>query len=296
MRRIVHHPMAEPKRRVDDLTILAYAAAFCHYSSMHTATLTPAERPAQSPARLAVVFVVLFAAYQLPEGLGMRVLNSFPLQATLMVLFLPVAWLCGRALGFAGLDAWYLQRTARWPVLLGACFVLAVAAKLGALAAGSALGVYRVAGGGANAAAWLFAALAVLPETFFPSIAEDIVARGFVMRAFPSLRARWLFIPFSALVFVLNHIYRLANGPAEWAMLFAFGLAYAAALWFSGSLWAALGLHWGWNYAGKLADRVASVDALGDNSWVMSAATHLVLLAVVALLLPRFRAPSPRPL
>jgi uncharacterized protein len=288
--------MAEPKCRVDDSTIVAYAAAFCHYTAMQTVTLTPAGRPAQSPARLAAVFLILFTAYQLPEGLGMRVLHSFPVLATLMILFLPVAWLCGRALGFAGFDAWYLGRTGGWPMLLGACFALAVTAKVCALAAGSALGVYHVAGAGADAAAWLLAALAVVPETFFPSIAEDIVTRGFVMRAFPSLRARWLFIPVSALIFVLNHIYRLASGPAEWAMLFAFGLAYAAALWYSGSLWAALGLHWGWNYAGKLADRLASVDALVNNSWLLSASTHLVLLAVVALLIPRFRAPPSQPL
>jgi membrane protease YdiL (CAAX protease family) len=80
---------------------------------------------------------------------------------------------------------------------------------------------------------------------------------------------------------VLNHIYRLANGPAEWAMLFAFGLAYAAALYRTRNLWAAVGLHWGWNYAGKLADQVASVDVLVPISWMVSTATHLVLLAVV---------------
>jgi uncharacterized protein len=263
---------------------------------MHTATLASAERPTSSPARLACVFLVLFIAYQMPEGLGERVLHSFPVLATLMIAFLPVAWLCGRALGFAGLDAWYLWRSPRWILLLVACFVLAVLVKLIALGVGSATGVYRVASGSLDAAAWLLAALSLVPETFFPSIAEDIVTRGFVMRAFPSLGGRWLFIPFSALVFVLNHIYRLGNGPSEWAMLFAFGLAYAAALYFSRNLWAAVGLHWGWNYAGKLADRVASVDSLVDNSWLMSAAAHLVLVALVALLIPRFRAPSVRPL
>jgi membrane protease YdiL (CAAX protease family) len=260
---------------------MAYAANFLSLQHMQKATLPSAAVQPISTVRLPVVFVILFIAYQLPEGLGMRVLHSLPVQAVLMIAFLPIAWLCGRALGYAGLDAWYLRREPRWAVLLGACFTLSVLAKLGALGIGSAAGVYRVSGAGLDAAACLLAAVTMVPETFFPSVAEDIVTRGFVMRAFPMLGMRWLFIPVSALVFVLNHIYRLANGPAEWAMLFAFGLAYAAALYRTRNLWAAVGLHWGWNYAGKLADRVASVDALVPNPWMVSAAAHLVLLVVV---------------
>ncbi|GAB3470767.1 hypothetical protein GCM10027321_41670 [Massilia terrae] len=235
-----------------------------------------------SPARLALVFLILFLAYQLPEGLGQRGLHSTPVAATLLLMFLPVAWLCGRMLGYRGLDAWYL-RAPRWRVLLGGFFVLAVAAKLGALVIGTKLGVYKYSGLSAEAPGIALTALWMLPYTFFPSIAEDIVTRGFVMRAFPALSRRWLFIPFSALVFVLNHIYRLSNGPAEWTMLFCFGLAYAAALYYSRSLWAAVGLHWGWNYLGQLSDNVASIDALTANSWVLSALVHLLLLAGVTV-------------
>jgi membrane protease YdiL (CAAX protease family) len=65
-------------------------------------------------------------------------------------------------------------------------------------------------------------------------------------------------------------------------MLYCFGLAYAAALFYSRSLWPAIGLHWGWNYAGQLGDRLASVvlqDAvLGP---VFSSLTHLALLGIV---------------
>jgi membrane protease YdiL (CAAX protease family) len=83
---------------------------------------------------------------------------------------------------------------------------------------------------------------------------------------------------------VLNHIYRLANGPLEWLMLFCFGLAYAAALYYSRSLWPAIGLHWGWNYAGQMADRVANVDLLRPESGpALSIGAHLAMLAVVVL-------------
>lgn len=247
-------------------------------------TMAPDQTPPRtpSPARLALVFVILFAAYQLPEGLGQRVLHSMPVAVALLLMFLPVAWLCGRMRGYRGLDAWYL-RAPRWRVLLGGCFALAVAAKLGALVLGTEIGVYKYAGLSADGASIVLTALWMLPYTFFPSIAEDIVTRGFVMRAFPALSTRWIFIPLSALVFVLNHIYRLANGPAEWAMLFCFGLAYAAALFYSRSLWAALGLHWGWNYLGQFSDNVASIDALTPNSWMLSALVHLLLLFAIML-------------
>jgi hypothetical protein len=77
---------------------------------------------------------------------------------------------------------------------------------------------------------------------------------------------------------VLNHVYRLERGPLEWAMLFCFGLAYATALWHSGSLWAAVGLHWGWN----LANGLLAVDTLDPRRGaVFSAVTHLAILLVV---------------
>jgi membrane protease YdiL (CAAX protease family) len=250
---------------------------------METVLPAPQLHAAASPGRLAIVFAVLFIAYQLPEGLGMRVLHSFPVQAALMLAFLPLAWLAGRALGFRGLDAWYIRRSPRWALLLAACFLLAVLAKAGALGIGAALGVYAlVPAGQAAFSALLLPALWTAFETFFPSVAEDIVTRGFLMRAMPALSWRWVFLVASAAAYVLNHIYRLANGPSEWLQLFCFGLAYGAALFYSRSLWPAIGLHWGWNFAGKFADQVASVDVLAPALHpMMSAAAHLLMLGIV---------------
>jgi uncharacterized protein len=249
-------------------------------------------RSAHSPSRLVAVFAILFVAYQLPEGLGMRLLHSVPLMAALSIGFLPLAWLCGRMLGFPrGLDAWYMGRTPGWVMLLVACFGVAVLAKVLALIGGAGIGVYHVAlpaDQGLNAV--LLTALGMLPYTFFPSVAEDIVTRGFLLRALPMPGRHWAFIMASALLYVLNHIYRLSNGPLEWLMLFCFGLAYAAALRFSGSLWAAIGLHWGWNYAGQLSDRLAQVDAVVPGQGpLISSVAHLVLLAMVVLAARRVR-------
>jgi membrane protease YdiL (CAAX protease family) len=242
--------------------------------------------PLATPSRLQLilVFAALFLAYQLPEGLGIRLLGNDTVNAVLMLMFLPVAWLCGRALGFRGLDAWYMGLTPGWAGLLAAAFGLAMVAKAAALGIGAFAGVYRLAPAGMDASGLLLAALAMLPFTLLPSVAEDIVTRGFLMRAFPALGRRWLFVVASSALYVLNHIYRLANGPLEWLMLFCFGLAYAAALYYSRSLWPAIGLHWGWNYAGQMADRVANVDLLRPESGpALSIAAHLAMLAVVVL-------------
>jgi membrane protease YdiL (CAAX protease family) len=263
---------------------------------MTTATQVTTPAPGPRALHLALVFAALFAAYQLPEGIGQHVLHSLTVQGILIAMFLPIAWLCGRALGFRGLDAWYLGLTPGWAALLAAAFGLALFAKGAALGLGALAGVYRLDPAWPGAAGVLGAVLLVLPMTFLPSIAEDILTRGFLMRAFPALGRRWLFIGASSALYVLNHIYRLQNGPAEWLMLFSFGLAYAAALYYTRSLWPALGLHWGWNFAGQLTDRVASVDlarpAFGP---VVSIGAHLAILAIV-MLAARAGKPAARPM
>jgi membrane protease YdiL (CAAX protease family) len=238
---------------------------------------------AASPLKLALVFAVLFIAYQLPQGLGMRVMHSVPVMSALMLMFLPIAWLAGRALGYRGLDAWFMGLTPRWSLLLAACFALAVLAKTAALGAGAMIGVYQLAAPShAGVSALVLGGLWTLLQTFFPSVAEDILTRGFLMRAMPALSTRWMFVVASASLYVLNHIYRLANGPSEWLALFCYGLAYAAALFYSRSLWAAIGLHWGWNFAGDYVDQVVPIDLVAPTLQpLLSAATHVVVLLVV---------------
>ncbi|UGQ47416.1 CPBP family intramembrane glutamic endopeptidase [Massilia endophytica] len=250
--------------------------------------------PAPSQPKLWLAFIVLFCAYQLPEGLGGRILGSFAVQAGLLVAFLPIAWAVGRWLGFRGLDAWYLDFRRGWFLLLAAPFALAVLAKAGALALGEMAGIYGIAIPKETSLAQVLPiALGMLPYTFLPSIAEDIVTRGFLMRALPAVSRQRVFIALSALLFVLNHIYRLGNGPLEWLLLFCFGLAYAAALFYSRSLWAAVGLHWGWNYAGQLGDRLANIDALNPAvAPLVSSATHLLMLGAVVLCAGLLRAKS----
>ena len=245
-----------------------------------------------SVVRTLAGFLILFLLYQSAEGIGARLLGSFPVQAGLMLLTVLAAWPVGRyLLGRKGYDAYALQWAPRVPALIAAGLGLAFAAKTLSLLAGLAFHVYTVAPAPAApaAATGIASALALalaLVSTFVPSIAEDILTRGFWWRrdAFPLGGLR--FILATSLLYVLNHIYRLGNGPAEWLMLFCFGIAYAAALVRTGSLWAAVGVHWGWNLANALLDRFATVESLSPSAPFLSAAVHLLMAAVI-LALPR---------
>ncbi len=237
--------------------------------------------------RVALAFAAIWLLYQSAEGLGTRWLHSDAVRNVLMVSSLLAAWPLSRWLGWRGYAAYALAGDG-WRRWLPGCLVLAVLAKFVAVAVGLRLGAYA----GEPAAGSMAVLANVLPmlllSTFIPSLAEDILTRGFWYRA---AGIRWrsgtLFVLASAAIFVLNHIYRLGEGPLEWLRLFAFGLPYAAVLWRSGSLWAALGLHWGWNLGNGLQDLLLPVsvrDAAGATG--LSIAAHLALLAIV-LLLPR---------
>ncbi len=239
--------------------------------------------PGSHSARVWIpAFIVLFVAYQAPEGLGLP---------ALMLAFLPIAWLVARALRLGMGPAYALEWNLRSAMLLAVGFLVALTAKAAALAIGARLAIYSPAAAGhEGTAAAMFAAFAMLTlSTFLPAIAEDIVTRGFWARI-PAIRWTGVgFVLFSALLYLGNHLYRLANGPTEWLMLFCFGLAYATAFWKSGSLWAAVGLHWGWNFAGPGWGMFWPYDvAQVEEGRMLSAATHLLLFAIL-LLIPRQR-------
>ena len=68
-------------------------------------------------------------------------------------------------------------------------------------------------------------------------------------------------------------------------MLFCFGLAYAAAAWRLGTLWAAVALHWGWNLAGQVLAIAWPVEVVNvESARILSGAAHLAMFVIVVLL------------
>lgn len=241
--------------------------------------------------RALLAFVLLWLLYQGAEGVGARWLHSFPVQAGLMLACVLAAWPLSRWLGYRGYAAYALGggNGLRWWLPGG--LLLAVLAKFGAVRLGLHMDVYTAAAPAADAFAASLAALPLLLlSTFVASLAEDILTRGFWYRA---AGLRWrsgvVFVLASSAIYVLNHIYRLGNGPQEWLLLFCFGLAYAAALWRSGSLWGAVGLHWGWNLGNGLLAVVMPVSATNAHAAAgLSIGAHLLMLLLV-LAVPKSR-------
>ena len=237
--------------------------------------------------RRAVVFVVLFVLYQSAAGIGADLLHSFAVLATLMVLCVLAAWPLGRWLGFRGYDAYALAGAA-WPAWLLGGLLLAGLANLASLAVGLGLGIFAWQPGHAiQLAQFGPTALGMASiATFVPSMAEDILTRGFWWRASGIQWHAPVFVAVSALLYTLNHIYRLGNGPSEWLMLSCFGIAYASAMVRSGSLWPAVGLHWGWNLSNSLfGDMLPTTVVDHPRAQILWAMVHLVL-AVIVLALP----------
>jgi uncharacterized protein len=237
----------------------------------------------ESTMRFLIVFTLIFLCYQAAEGIGIRLLNSPLWQAIFMIGTIPLAFILGQRFYHAPLGAFALEvkpRVVQWLLIT---FAFAVSAKAIALLLGRSFGIYTVQANGQHVDWHLLPAAAlVFITTFIPSLAEDILTRGLLLRHGP-VRRGLTFIAFSSIVYVLNHVYRLGNGPMEWMMLACFGIAYATACVRTDSLWAAVGLHWGWNAANGLFPLFLSIEVLQrDKAMLLSAVIHLVLSAICA--------------
>jgi membrane protease YdiL (CAAX protease family) len=235
--------------------------------------------------RTALAFALLFVLYQAAEGIGARLLGSVSVQATFLLLMLLCAWPLGRWLGFRGYEAYALEWRRAAPLMLVGGLALALLMKYVAVCVGMALNVYAARAPQSTPAAavsFLSSIPWVLVVTLVPSVAEDILTRGFLYRAARIRWQPWMFVLASSGLYVLDHLYRLGQGPSEWATLFCFGLAYATSVVRTGSLWLAVGLHWGWNLANVLMGDILPHDVV-STTWApfLSAGAHLVIMAVL---------------
>lgn len=235
--------------------------------------------------RAAIAFALLFVLYQGAEGIGARLLGSLPIQAAFTVGVVLAAWPLGRWLGFRGYDAYALEWRRTAPVLLIGGLALALLTKYLAVCVGMALNVYAARAPQAPslaAVSFLSSIPWALVATFVPALAGDILTRGFLFRALRISWTPWVFVLASTLLQTLNHLYTLDQGPIEWLRLICFGLAYAMAVARTGSLWLAVGVHWGWNLAYVLVGDILPYETLAPGwSALLSAGAHLIMFGVL---------------
>ncbi len=223
-------------------------------------------------------FALLFIAYQLPEAVGQRMFGSFRIQSQLFVVFFTVACTVGGRLAGNPFRAYALDGPwSVWRVTIAA-FALAIACKLLTVAIGVSAGVFHPARKLSAPAA--DALLLGLLLTFIPSIAEDIVTRGFWFTRYGRGWSTAAFVAFSSVVYVLNHVFRLAAGLGEWLMLLSFGVAYGLAVARTKSLWPAVGLHWGWNFGNAIVAAAWPYAVISQQGGrLLAIAAHLVMAA-----------------
>jgi hypothetical protein len=220
-------------------------------------------------------FLLLFAVYHFPEFY-----NALWIAALFKIGFLLASYFVAKWQGYKGLGAFGLGLHKGWlgnllKGLLTGILFFGLSALLAVLMGFDAFVSV------ANATAFLKQIPVILLMTVFPSVAEDILTRGYLYAHFKDKLSSKMFMLISATVYVLNHIWRLGDHPAVLIYLFILGLALAYAVWVTGSLWLAFGIHWGSNIAfetnGSLI-QTASITTNHESTWMLALCFLLMLV------------------
>lgn len=230
-------------------------------------------------------FIVLFLFYHLPEFLQIHFQKPFILVLELgMLLFTVIAFVFGRQWhhnGFIiyGLHSLRKNRGNLAQGLLIGILVAAIANLIPVWLHWSEISIH------VNWSQILLLPLLFAAGTYLPSLAEDILTRGYLRIFWPeSLNLNWL-IPLSAAVYMLNHIFRLGK-PDVMLYLFVLGFLLMWCYVKTGTLWLTLGIHWGSNIAYQFFSNLIILKSIKETSmenYVLAGCYALGLLLVILL-------------
>ncbi|WP_460677663.1 lysostaphin resistance A-like protein [Hymenobacter coalescens] len=245
-------------------------------------------RPARVRRRLHPVagFALLAAPYHAAEY-AMRFHQHVPLFLGLLLACVGVAYAVARGQGYTGLSAWGLGGGRRGAALLGLGLLLGLLAHALAFAGRLGLGIETVQRWPPPAALGQGLLLFGL-GTFLPSLAEDILTRGYLLRHLPARLPAAAFVLLSAAVYVLNHVYALGSGPTQLTYLFVLGVGFAVPLVITRNLWYTVGAHWGGNILYRLSHDVLRVtDGPHDFSGLWQLTLCMALMIPVHFMVAR---------
>jgi len=224
-------------------------------------------------------FLVLFFIYHFPEYF-----SAFWIMATFKIGFLIVAFILSRLQGWKGLGGYGLGFMEKWisnlskGLLIGLFFFslyVFVSIKLG----------YEEITEISSLKSIINQLPMILLMTAIPSIAEDLLTRGYLYAHLKHMKPfGWILL--SSLVYVLNHIWRLNDGPAVLTYLFILGLVLAFAVWITKSLWLAFGIHWGANIAFESSHSIIhKIDLVQHDgtTWLLAITWGILFLLLVIL-------------
>lgn len=230
-------------------------------------------------------FVMLFLFYHLPEFLQIHFQKPLIVVLELgMLLFTVIAFIFGRQWhrnGFSiyGLHSLRKNRGNLVKGLLIGILVAAIANLIPVWLHWSEISIQ------VNGSQMLLLPLLFAVGTLLPSLAEDILTRGYLRIFWPeSWNLNWL-IPLSAAVYVLNHIFRLGK-PDVMLYLFILGFLLMWCYIKTGTLWLTLGIHWGSNIAYQVFTNFIifkSIKETGLENYVLAGCYLSGLLLIILL-------------
>lgn len=232
-------------------------------------------------------FIVLFFLYHGAEWFVVKRYNP-SLFVLFQFLFFIAAFLLARWQGFKGLSAWALKPTRGWWLqwlagMLAGMVLYGISFYVSTVVNGN-VPLHLPAPGTFLKPLLLFAF-----GTFLSSLSEDILTRGYLFRHIRPKVPSGLFIAFSAIIYLLNHIYRLGDGFETILYILLLGVLFAVPLIYSERLWYTTGMHWMGNLTFYFTQQVIQVP---DNEIVISPNTIFIIcilfmLPVQYLLFPR---------
>ncbi|MCE1197507.1 MAG: CPBP family intramembrane metalloprotease [Marinilabiliales bacterium] len=203
------------------------------------------EKRGSTLIRTLVSFAVLFGLYHLAEY-GIVRQNSAVQFFLFQFLFFGSAWFLGNWNGGKGWSHWGLGLGQfRWSHLLvgilPGILLYAVPYCLALLTGWERIGEMpawtQILSNG-----WTF-----VSGLLFSSFSEDLLTRGTVYSLLQGKVRPVILLSLSALVYLLNHIYRLQEGWETWSYLFLLGIVLMLPVLRTGNLWLTGFLHWSGN-------------------------------------------------
>jgi uncharacterized protein len=222
-------------------------------------------------------FMVLFFIYHFPEFF-----SAFWIMATFKIGFLIVAFITARLQGWKGLGGYGLGFSQKWATNLGTGLILGLLFFSLSVFVAVKLSFEEITQVISFKTAIKNMPL-ILLMTAIPSIAEDILTRGYLYAHLKFMKpVGWILL--SSIIYVLNHIWRLNDGAAVLTYLFILGVVLALAVWITKSLWLAFGIHWGANIAFESSNSIIHARTLvhhDGNTWILAISWALLLGTLV---------------
>lgn len=222
-------------------------------------------------------FLLLFFIYHFPEFY-----SAFWIMASFKIGFLLTAVLLARVQGFKNQGVFGLVLSKRSFIYLFVGLFIGLLFFGLSFFASVQLGYQKI-----EAISTSTNIIKQLPVLFLmtaiPSVAEDILTRGYLYVHLKSLKP-YVWIMLSSGVYVLNHIWRLNDGLAVLFYLLMLGMVLAIAVWITKSLWLAFGIHWGANIAFESSNSFVQTKSMVTHSgstWLLAVSWSILLLLLL---------------